>query len=181
MCDASLTEEKLFPDEGKDGGLLCEFSYTLTQKEAFDGLRLSGIYKTSGKRAAVETGILLLCFLLFFLSYFFCGKESFNLIMSFVSLGLILGLILVPRLSMYRQSKESGGEIQIRLYRDHFFIDLPKDSRKVPLDGSSPGKRVGKEKTLITFLLLEGGLLVLPVRAIPKEKQEEAIRLFLRK
>ncbi len=182
MCDLNRKQETLSSETaGMDQEPFCEFSYTLTQREAFDGLRLSGIYKTSGKRAVIETGVLILCFFLFFLSYFLCERETFNLVMSFVSLGLILGLVSVPRLSMYRHSRESGGEIHIRLYEDRFLIGLPKDLKEVLLDGSASGKLVGKRKELLTFLLSEGGLLVLPVRAIPEEKREKAVRIFLKK
>ena len=81
-----------------------EFSYTLTEKEVYDGLRLSGVYRTTGKRAVVETAILGV-FCLFFLVSYVLQKETFNLIMTFVSLGVLLALNLVPRLDMRKQAK----------------------------------------------------------------------------
>ena len=58
-----------------------QFSYTLTEQEVYDGLRLSGVYKLSGKRAWIET-ILLGVFFLFFLYSFLMERKGFDLAMT---------------------------------------------------------------------------------------------------
>ena len=49
----------------------------MTEKEVYDGLRLSGVYRTTGKRAVVETAILGV-FCLFFLVSYVLQKETFT-------------------------------------------------------------------------------------------------------
>ena len=68
-----------------------EFSYTLTEEEVFEGLKYSGIYKTSGKRAVIETSVLAVLFLFFLISFLY-NKEFFNLVMGLITLGVVLGV-----------------------------------------------------------------------------------------
>ena len=81
-----------------------EFSYTLTEEEVFEGLKYSGIYKISGKRAVIETSVLAALFLFFLISFLY-NKEFFNLVMGLITLGVVLGVTLVPRLDMRKQAK----------------------------------------------------------------------------
>ena len=58
-----------------------QFSYTLTEEEIYRGLRLSGIYKLTGKRALIESILLVVFFLFFFIS-FLIDQGTFDLVMS---------------------------------------------------------------------------------------------------
>lgn len=60
-----------------------QFSYTLTEEEIYRGLRLSGIYKLTGKRALIESILLVVFFLFFFIS-FLIDQGTFDLVMSLV-------------------------------------------------------------------------------------------------
>lgn len=156
-----------------------EFSYTLTEKEVYDGLRLSGVYRTTGKRAVVETAILGV-FCLFFLVSYVLQKETFNLIMTFVSLGVLLALNLVPRLDMRKQAKNCHRQVKLRLYPDRFFLETEAGSQSVLLDGSSEIKAAGKkENKLLIVHIAGGGLLVIPLRAIPEAIRGQALSFLL--
>lgn len=156
-----------------------EFSYTLTEKEVYDGLRLSGVYRTTGKRAVVET-VILGVFCLFFLVSYVLQKELFNLIMTFVSFGVLLLLNLVPRLDMRRQAKRCHREVKLRLYPDKFYMETAAGSQCVLLDGSSEVKAVGKkDNKLLIVHIAGGGLLVIPLRAIPETIRGQALSFLL--
>lgn len=156
-----------------------QFSYTLTQQEVYDGLRLSGVYKQSGKRAWIES-LLLGAFFLFFLVSYILDQEGFDLAMTVASGAVLLALNLVPRLDMKRKSKQGLRDLKLRLYANKLYIDTKAGTQSLDLDGSATIKTVkGKEGQLVTALLPEGGLLIIPVRAIPKEIRGQALNLLL--
>lgn len=156
-----------------------QFSYTLTQQEVYDGLRLSGVYKQSGKRAIIES-VLLGVFFLFFLVSFLLEWDAFDLGMTLVAGVVILVLNLVPRLDMKRKAKQGLRDVKLRLYAKKAYIDTKAGSQSIDLDGSAAIKAVkGKEGQMVTALLPEGGLLIIPVRAIPKEIRGQVLNLLL--
>lgn len=156
-----------------------KISYTLTEQELYDGLRLSGIYKSSGKRAAIETGILVVFCLLFLVSYFW-KWEIFNLIMALVSLGVLLALNLVPRMDMKKQVKEAEREIRLQLSPLKIQVETKAGLKTIPLDGTSEIKLVGKPgKKLIVVRIATGGLFLLPLRALPEAEREKALSWLL--
>lgn len=156
-----------------------KFSYTLTDQELYDGLRLSGIYKTSGKRAMIETGILGAFCLLFLASYFW-KWEIFNLIMALVSLGVLLALNLVPRMDMKKQVKEAEREIRLQLSPLKIQVETKAGLKTIPLDGTSEIKLVGKPgKKLIVVRIATGGLFLLPLRVFPEAEREKALNWLL--
>lgn len=154
-----------------------EFSYTLTEEEVFEGLKYSGIYKTSGKRAVIETSVLAVLFLFFLISFLY-NKEFFNLVMGLITLGVVLGVTLVPRLDMRKQAKQGQNTVKVRLYEDKLYADTAEGSRKISLQGAKV-KTVGKKTQLTAVLPEDGGLLLIPVRAIPKDVRGRALNLLL--
>ncbi len=156
-----------------------QFSYTLTEQEVYDGLRLSGVYKLSGKRAWIET-ILLGVFFLFFLYSFLMERKGFDLAMTLISALVLVALNLVPRLDMRSKAKNGLREIKLRLYANKLYADTKAGTQSVDLDGSVPIRTVKtKEGQLLCVLLPEGGLLIIPLRAIPKEIRGQALSLLL--
>ena len=126
-----------------------QFSYTLTQQEVYDGLRLSGVYKQSGKRAIIES-VLLGVFFLFFLVSFLLEWDAFDLGMTLVAGVVILVLNLVPRLDMKRKAKQGLRDVKLRLYAKKAYIDTKAGSQSIDLDGSAAIKAVkGKEGQLV--------------------------------
>ena len=157
-----------------------QFSYTLTEEEIYRGLRLSGIYKLTGKRALIESILLGVFFLFFFIS-FLIDQGTFDLVMSLVCAVLLAVMNLVPHLDMKRQAKKGIRDVKLRIYQNKFYIDTKTGSQGVDLDGSAAIKTVGRQKDgqLLTAVLPEGGLLILPLRAIPKEIRGQALSILL--
>ncbi len=155
-------------------------SYTLTEQEVYDGLRLSGVYKLTGKRALIES-VLLGVFFLFFLVSFLMEWKSFDLAMTVVSGLVLLALNLVPRLDMRSKAKHGLRDIKLRLYPKKLYVETQAGSQCLELDGSVTIKVVkAKGGQLLTALLPEGGLLIIPLRAIPKEIRGQALNFLLR-
>lgn len=155
-----------------------EFSYTLSEQEVFDGLQKSGVYKSSGTKALIETIVLAVLCVFFFFSYFSRG-DIFSLVMGILSLVVILALNLIPRLDMKKQAEKGQKQVKIRLYQDKFYADTEVGSQPILLDGTSTIKTVGKENPLVTVQIAGGGLLVIPVRSIPQEIRGEVMSLLL--
>ncbi len=156
-----------------------QFDYTLTEGEIYDGLRLSGIYKTSGKRALVES-ILLAVFAAIFLGTYIWKQDVFSLIMAIVSLVLLVLLNVVPMADMKRQVKNCRRDVKLKLYAKSVFIETADGGQTIALDGTSKRKAVGKKGSqLITVRPETGGLLVIPLRAIPMEIRGQAVSILL--
>lgn len=160
-----------------------QFSYTLTQEEAYRGLRLSGVYKgLTGKRAVVES-LLLVVFFLFFLVSYLLQRGGFDLAMAIICLILLGALTLVPHLEMKRRAKTELREVHIRMTTTKLWATTQAGEQEFPLDGSVDFRVVGKEKDgkLVTGISPQDGLLILPVRAIPQENRGWVLNLLLTK
>lgn len=159
-----------------------QFSYTLTEQEAYRGLRLSGVYKgLTGKRAVVET-ILLAVFFLFFLGSYLVQWGSFDLALAVICLILLVVLNLVPHLEMKRRAKTNLRDVHIRMTRTKLWASTQAGEELFPLeDGSVEFRAVGREKDgrLLTAVSPKGDLLILPVRAIPQENRGWALSQLL--
>ncbi|MGI6255824.1 MAG: hypothetical protein ACOYJZ_09375 [Acutalibacter sp.] len=159
-----------------------QFSYTLTEEEAYRGLRLSGVYKgLTGKRAVVET-VLLVVFFLFFLGSYLVQRGTFDLAMAVICLILLGALTLVPHLEMKRRAKTNLRDVHIRMTRTKLWATTQAGEELFPLDdGSVTFRVVGKEKDgkLLTGVSPQDGLLILPVRAIPQENRGWVLSLLL--
>ena len=155
-----------------------QFSYTLTEQEVYDGLRLSGVYKTTGKRAVVETIILAVFFLFFVVSYIL-KQEVFSLVMAIVSAAVLAALNVVPRADMRRQAKKGQRDVSVRLYPTKMYVKTEQGDQCILLDGSSKIAVVGKARQLISVQIAGGGLLIIPVRGIPKDIRGQAMNFLL--
>lgn len=154
-----------------------EFSYTLTEEEVFDGLRLSGVYKTSGKRAVIES-VLLGIFAVVFLGTFLWRQQLLDLVIGLVSLGLLAAVLIVPRLDMKKQAKLAQPHVRVRLYEDHLVANGGVEDQTIPLR-EGVNTRLVKDRTLVTLAVKKGGMLIVPVRAIPQELRGKAMSLLL--
>lgn len=160
-----------------------QFSYTLTQEEVYRCLRLSGVYKgLTGRRAVVES-LLLVVFFLFFLVSYLVQRGGFDLAMAVICLLLLGALTLVPHLEMKRRAKTEPREVRVRMTTTKLWAATPAGEQELPLDGSVEFRAVGREKDgrLVTGVSPQGGLLILPVRAIPQENRGWVLSLLLSK
>ena len=154
------------------------FSYTLTQQEVYDGLRLSGTYKTSGKRALIETIVLVVFCMIFAVSYVL-KRDVFSLVMAILTAVFVLALNFVPRMDMRKQAKKGQLDVKVRLYPTKMVVETGDGAQTILLDGSSEIKAVGREHRLLIVRIAGGGLLIIPERSIPKEIRGQALNLLL--
>lgn len=102
--------------------------------------------------------------------------------MALLSFVVVLAVNLIPRLDMRKQAKKGEKQVKIRLYEQKLYADTAQGSQEVALDGINEVKLVGKKGTdskLVTICLAEGGLLILPVRAIPQEIRGKVLGTLL--
>lgn len=148
--------------------------YTLEEQEAYIGLKKSGLYKNTGKRALIENIVLAVFALFFFYGQFTNGDGWFNLVMGIVCVVFIIILNVVPVIDMKKQAKisSSGKELKMHLTLNKITMSDGKNTWSIPLDGTSKYKLVDNDK-LILIKTPDRQLVVLPTRAIPREMTVE--------
>ncbi len=102
-----------------------EFSYALEDREILDGLRTSGIYKTSGKRAVIETAVLAVMGIIAFVLFFVRDRQPFDLILGILCIVIIFVLNWYPRNDMkkrMRNMEDSERKIRLRVYEDRIYV-----------------------------------------------------------
>ncbi len=144
--------------------------YTLEEQEALTAMKKSGLYKGTGKKALIENIILAVFAVIFFYSHFTQKNGWFNLIMAILCVVFLVVLNLIPYLSMKKMARESskGTELKMHLTVAKITMSDGKNSWSIPLDGTSKYKLVDNDK-LILIITPSRQLVVLPVRAIPRE------------
>lgn len=153
-----------------------ELSYTLTEQEVKDGLLLSGLYKTTGKRAVIETIILAALFVVFIISYVM-KQRAFDLIMAFICMLAAVLLNLLPRLDMKKKAQDGEKNIKLRIYKGKIYIYLKEHTLTMELDDQVRIMR-SEEKGLITVYPKSGGLLMIPERIFPKGSEAHILAML---
>ena len=150
--------------EYEDQNTGIKLSYILTQDEIFSCLKESGICKTTGRRAVVESIILGALFLLFGCSYFM-GHDKNALVFAAISLLLIPIIWLVPYFGIKKRARElaDGKEIEIEIYPDVIEIGNGEGYWEIPLDGTC---ECAQFSNLFVFYPSGNRMLVLPLRCI---------------
>lgn len=157
-----------------------DLEYDLTEKEVLDGLRTSGIYKTSGKRAIIESAILAV-FCAFFTYMAITRTDGFDIAMAALSFIVICALNIVPRYDMKKQSRVSDKHVKMRVYRDKDKIFVYGKTDPTPIDLSGDNKVVHAKKVeIISIILKSGGILIIPERVIPEEDREDVKSILLK-
>lgn len=146
-----------------------QFSYTLQEQEMINGLQTSGLYKGTGKRAYIETAVLVGLFILFVVFYVI-NRQPFDLVMAGICVAVGLLLNLVPYLDMRKKARECDKNINMRIYPYELYVYLGKQTISVPLKKDTK-ITYSKKKAVYTVQPKSGGLLVIPERAIPQEKR----------
>ena len=122
-----------------------KLSYTLNREEAMACLKRAHIYKTVGRRAWLETGILIVAAALFFVSF-----------------GLYQ---LVPYLDMRKRAGEIAGgrKIEVEIYPDEVVVGSGEGQWEIPLDGTSSFEEFDDLMVLFTP---KNAILAMPMRAM---------------
>ena len=155
-----------------------EIAYTPTYREILLGVRMSGYIHTTGKRAAVET-VLLLAAGGLFLSSYLRQQDKNGLFFFGLCLLLIAVLWIVPECAMrYRARRlDEGKEIRVCMTEQGIIRRFPMgDEVLFPLDGSLT---VWEKKQVYWFCRRDGKELLVPLRGLPpavRESWEQRMR-----
>lgn len=82
-----------------------ELSYTLEEKEILDGMKISGVYRTNGKKSLIQMILLLIVFGIFLVS-FIISKQIYNLLLAVFALIVVAAIYFLPLIDMKRHAKK---------------------------------------------------------------------------
>ena len=154
-----------------------DISYTLSDSEIYEGLKNSGFYKTSGKRALFETVILLVLFGVFAVSYVM-NRNTFDIVMAAISLAVIVLIAIVPKMSMKKQVNQAERDVKMRIYQDEIMLYAQSGTvQKINLSETSVKKL---KSGLILLIITGGGLLLIPESKLKEQDRDEVIALLSR-
>lgn len=161
--DAEFVEDEDAAEyEDKYAGI--RLSYTLSREEAVACLKRAHIYKTTGRRAWLESGILAIAAALFFVSYFLY-QGGYNLVLGILSLVLIAVIWLVPYFDMRKRAEEIAGgkKVEVEIYPDEVVVGSGEGQWEIPLDGTSNFEEFDDLMVLFTP---KNAILAMPMRAM---------------
>lgn len=154
-----------------------ELDYVLTPAEIYTGLKKSGLYKTSGKRAVIET-ILLAAMGIAFLVTFIVRRNPFDIAMFAVCCVVVFALNFLPRHDMKKQAKKGEDTLKLRVYSDRLYVYTKKESIPIELSGNAKVTHL-KADGLFVVLPQGGGALIVPERAIPDDDRAAIFKRLL--
>ena len=159
-----------------------EFSYTVSEAQYYNALRLTVDFKISARKLWIETVVVGFFGILFVIA-FFMTWDIFSLAMGLVCLAMLAMLNILPRLELKRRAQQQPSAVEAELTPEKLTVRMGEATLEAPLDGSVTIKQVGSRRSgkLITLFLRGGKLVVLPVEAIPAENREQALAWLLQK
>ncbi len=159
------------------GILVYENEFTLTNSEAYDGLKNSGMIKTTGVRSVVYTVLLLIAMAGFIFSY--TVKGNFNdIVFTIISAAVLAMVWMIPNFSLKKLAKANanGNLIRFRLYEDCLHILCNDNSWLIELDNSNK-IRISKN-VIIIKRLKDNQLFVIPLRAVADRSKERVLGIL---
>lgn len=157
-----------------------DFSYQLDDVEVMNALKTCGIYKTTGKRAVIETVILLAMGVIFLLSFIMRGQQVFDIAMFSLCVVIALVLNLYPRYDMKKRSKDCDKNIKLRVYPEKMYLYAPTgEALHIELKDAkiTRAQKVG----IISVMPKAGGLLIISEPKIPAGFRDEVIEILMKK
>ncbi len=116
-----------------------KISYVLTQEEMYKCLYHSNMFKTKGTRAVVQSVILGIAAVIFFVIYFTTNSQynRYNIIFGIVCLVTIAAIWIVPHLYLKNMSRmmADGKTIEAQIYPTHIDIGRNDGKWSIELDG----------------------------------------------
>lgn len=121
--------------------------------------------------------ILLLIVFGIFLVSFIISKQIYNLLLAVFALVVVAAIYFLPLMDMKRHAKKGEKKVRIRIYSDRIYYYPKGDAKMISLDNGNY-VRYSKELQIISVVIKEGGILIIPLRAIPKDKKEAVFTLL---
>ena len=156
-----------------------KLSYVLTEEEMYKCLYHSNIIKTKGSRAVIQSILLGIASVVFFITYFTTTTQynSYNLFFGIFCLIMIAVIWIVPQIYLRSMAKmlADGNKIEAEIYPTH--IDIGRDDGKwsIDLDGRSA---IEEFDNIIMIFSEKDRAFAIPERVIEPEYYNE-IRAML--
>ena len=153
--------------------------FCLTEEQLYRAMRSRGIFRTQGARAIVQTTLLAVLGVGFFISYF-CYRDGSGLFLGIVSFAVIAMIWLVPWLGLRSRARRAAPkqEVCVALAPKHLTVGEGGGMWEFPLDGSGFCWQTEE------LLLLEtsfGRMTVIPKSAFSAEQWERWFPLIAQK
>lgn len=157
-----------------------KLSYVLTTDEMYRCLYHSDIIRTKGTRAVIQSIILAIAALSFFVVYFTTNSQynRYNLIFGIISLIMIGVIWIVPHLYLKGMAKTlaDGKTIETEIYPTHIDIGEGEGSWSIELDGKSKAEEFDN---IIMIFTQENGSFAIPERVIEPEVYNDVRAILL--
>ena len=118
-----------------------KISYVLTQEEMYKCLYHSNMFKTKGTRAVIQSVILGIAAVIFFVIYFTTNSQynKYNIVFGIICLLTIAAIWIVPHLYLKNMSRimADGKTIEAEIYPTHIDIGRNDGKWSIELDGSA--------------------------------------------
>ena len=141
-------------------------NYSIREKEVLQCLLHTGPIRTTGRRAVVETAILVLLAVLFLVQYALYRKPEM-LFFAGISLLVIAVIWIVPRFALRKRARElaQDSELHLQIYPDvvEVYGKGGEHLWDVPLDNTYICRRIGN---LLFISKTDGKSLLLPLRCV---------------
>lgn len=151
--------------EGNVTGI--KLKYSLEDDEVYDSIKHSGMYQRSRKLQRNHT-IVQAILILFFLIFSIVTGKSFYALISLIPIISIIGIWVLPSLSMKRMSKELflDKDFSVEIFPDHIDVDFDGINHEIALDGSYYYQEHGD---IMIISSKKGSTLMIPVRCVEPE------------
>ncbi|MGN0470774.1 MAG: YcxB family protein [Acutalibacteraceae bacterium] len=157
-----------------------KLSYVLTQDEMYRCLYHSNSFKTKGTRAVVQSIILAVAAVIFFITYFIGENQygGYNIFFGIVSLVMIAVIWVVPHFHMKSMAKllADGKTIETEIYPTHIDIGRDDGAWSIELDGSS---EIEEFDNIFMIYTQKGQNFAIPERVIEPEIYNEIRAILL--
>ncbi len=161
-------EEYEIPETG------IRISFALTQEEMYQCLQHSGLYKTKGTRAIIESMIFGIAAVAFVISYFLIKNEyrDFNLFFGVLCLIMIGVIWIIPHFHIKNLARNmaNGKIIEAEIYQSHIDIGSGSGAWSIELDGSC---ELEEFDNIFMIAVPDGKNFAIPQRVIEPEIYNE--------
>ncbi len=161
-------EEYEIPETG------IKLSYILTPEEMYKCLYHSDIIRTKGKRAVIESILLGIAAVVFFVTFFTAGSQysNYNLFFGIVCLVMIAVIWTVPHFYLKSMAKTmaDGRTIEAEIYPTHIDIGRDDGEWSIELDGSAT---IDEFDNIIMIFTNKDRAFAIPERVIEPELYNE--------